>query len=149
MQPLPLKVDLAPEKVAFGVKLLHDRMLSGDDTLNCAFCHDLTRGCTDQAKVATGIRGQQGAFSKLYPEEGLTQSTVTHAIAVFEKSLVTPNSRFDRYLRGEQDVLTANEKAGYDLFKTNCFLSLRSGARRHPLKKWASSRIILNCATAN
>lgn len=178
VQPLPLTVDLDPEKVALGDKLFHDRMLSGDDTLNCAFCHDLTRGGTDQARVATGIRGQQGpinsptvynamyniaqfwdgrakdlqeqaagpvanhvemgaewnkvieklnnvkhyrdAFAKLYPEQGLTQSTVTHAIAVFEESLVTPNSRFDRYLRGEQDVLTANEKAGYDLFKMNC-----------------------------
>ena len=178
VQALPLKVYLDPAKVALGDKLFHDRLLSGDNTLNCASCHDLTRGGTDQASVATGIRGQQGpinsptvynamyniaqfwdgrakdlheqaagpvanpmemgaqwddvveklkkvseyqdAFAKLYPEQGLTKTTVTDAIAVFEESLVTPNSRFDQYLRGKQDALTEDEKAGYDLFKANC-----------------------------
>jgi cytochrome c peroxidase len=178
VQALPEKISLDAEKVALGDKLFHDRLLSGDDTLNCASCHDLTRGGTDQARVATGIRGQQGpinsptvynamyniaqfwdgrakdlqeqaagpvanpiemgaqwdavveklkkvsdyqdAFAKLYPNQGLTKTTVTDAIAVFEESLVTPNARFDQYLRGKQDILTADEKAGYDLFKANC-----------------------------
>ena len=62
----------------------------------------------------------QNAFAKLYSEQGLTKTTVTDAIAVFEESLVTPNSRFDQYLRGKQDILTADEKAGYGLFKANC-----------------------------
>jgi len=60
------------------------------------------------------------AFSKLYPEQGLTKTTVTDAIAVFEKSLITPNSRFDQYLRGNQTALNHDEKAGYQLFKNNC-----------------------------
>jgi cytochrome c peroxidase len=63
VHPLPLTVDLDPEKVALGDKLFHDRMLSGDDTLNCAFCHDLARGGTDQARVAIGIRGQEGPIN--------------------------------------------------------------------------------------
>jgi cytochrome c peroxidase len=54
--PLPLAVDLDQDKVALGNKLFHERLLSGDDTLNCESCHDLTRGGTDQAKVSTGIR---------------------------------------------------------------------------------------------
>lgn len=56
IQPLPLMVQLDQAKVALGNKLFHDRLLSGYNTLNCASCHDLTRGGTDQAKVATGIR---------------------------------------------------------------------------------------------
>jgi cytochrome c peroxidase len=40
-----------------------------------------------------------------------------NAIADFERSLLTPNSRFDRFLRGERDVLTAREQDGYRLFK--------------------------------
>jgi len=178
VQPLPLTVSLDNEKVALGNKLFHDRRLSGDDTLNCASCHDLTRGGTDQAKVATGIRGQRGpinsptvydamyniaqfwdgrakdlqeqaagpvanpvemgakwdevaeklkqvpeyqeAFAKLYPEQGLTKTTVTHAIAVFEESLVAGNSRFDQYLRGNTAILSNDEKQGYQLFKANC-----------------------------
>lgn len=56
-------------------------------------------------------------FSKVYPQEGITQNSITDAIAEFEKTLVTPNSRFDRYLKGDASVLTADEKAGYELFK--------------------------------
>jgi len=62
----------------------------------------------------------QDSFKKLYPSEGITKTTVTQAIAVFEESLLTPNSRFDQYLRGNQDVLTAKEKEGYQLFKQSC-----------------------------
>lgn len=46
---------------------------------------------------------------------------VTEAIAEFEKTLVTPNSRFDQYLLGDSDALNAQEKAGLKLFKeTGC-----------------------------
>jgi cytochrome c peroxidase len=47
---------------------------------------------------------------------GLTPANVLDALASFERSLLTPNSRFDRYLRGEQHALTAPEQQGYRLF---------------------------------
>ncbi len=56
------------------------------------------------------------AFSSLYPE-GVTIHTIKDAIATFESSLSTPDSRFDRFLRGEPNVLSAEEMKGYDLFK--------------------------------
>lgn len=62
----------------------------------------------------------QEVFSQLYPDKGLNKETVTDAIAIFEKSLLTPNSRFDQYLRGKNDALSSNEKEGYLLFKQNC-----------------------------
>lgn len=40
------------------------------------------------------------------------------ALASFERSLITPNSRFDRYLRGERSALTTTEQRGYELFKS-------------------------------
>lgn len=59
-------------------------------------------------------------FAALYPEE-ITEYTITDAIAEFEKTLLTPNSRFDRYLKGEKEALTADEAEGYRLFKKyNC-----------------------------
>lgn len=43
------------------------------------------------------------------------------AIAEFEKSLITPNSRFDKYLRGDNSAINAQEKQGFTLFKKyNC-----------------------------
>jgi cytochrome c peroxidase len=53
----------------------------------------------------------------VYPE-GITKETICDAIAAFEHTLLTPNSRFDRYLKGDEAALTADEKKGYELFKT-------------------------------
>lgn len=56
------------------------------------------------------------SFTVAYPQ-GLSQATITDAIAEFEKTLVTPNSAFDRYLKGDEQAMTAEQVAGYDLFK--------------------------------
>lgn len=59
-----------------------------------------------------------GEFAALYPE-GITEASITDAIAEFEKTLLTPNCAFDRYLKGDKKALTADEIKGYELFKTN------------------------------
>ena len=177
VQPLPMSIDLDPDKVALGDKLYHDPRLSGDDTISCASCHDLAKGGTDQAKSSTGIGGQVGpinspttlnsgffvrqfwdgraatleeqaagpvhnplemgsnweevipklnedkeyveAFKALYGDEGITGDAIVDAIATFERSLITPNSRFDQYLRGDNEALTAEEKEGWEIFKAS------------------------------
>jgi len=55
-------------------------------------------------------------FDKLYAN-GISANSIRNAIVTFERSLMTINSRFDRYLRGETDAINANEKKGYRLFK--------------------------------
>ena len=55
-------------------------------------------------------------FKKAYPD-GWSQANITNAIECFEKTLLTPNSRFDKYLRGDDDALTEEEEDGYELFK--------------------------------
>jgi len=42
---------------------------------------------------------------------------VLDALATFQRSLLTPDARFDRYLRGEHDAITPEEARGYQLFK--------------------------------
>ena len=42
---------------------------------------------------------------------------VLDALATFQRSLITPDARFDRYLRGERDAITPEEERGYQLFK--------------------------------
>lgn len=56
------------------------------------------------------------AFNEVYPD-GLSEKNITNAIQEFEKTLLTPNSRFDRYLKGQKDAITTDEIAGYELFK--------------------------------
>jgi cytochrome c peroxidase len=52
---------------------------------------------------------------------------VTTAIAEFEKTLKTPDSRFDQWLLGKQDALTADELAGYKLFKESGCVACHNG----------------------
>ncbi len=54
-------------------------------------------------------------FEAVYPE-GFTDKAITNAIAEFERTLVTPNSKFDKYLKGDEAALAADEKHGYDVF---------------------------------
>lgn len=55
------------------------------------------------------------SFALAYPA-GLSPEAIRHALAEFERSLPAP-SRFDRWLLGDDSALTANELAGYRLFK--------------------------------
>ena len=56
-------------------------------------------------------------FKQVFGKGKISIEEVTLAIAEFEKTLVTPNSRFDQWLLGKADALNADEKAGYKLFK--------------------------------
>ena len=56
------------------------------------------------------------SFKAVYPE-GISEATITDAIEHFERTLITPNSRFDKWLRGDDAAITAEEFEGYELFK--------------------------------
>ena len=55
-------------------------------------------------------------FKDIYPD-GLQPKNVQDGISTFERSLVTPNARFDKYLRGDKSAISADELKGYELFK--------------------------------
>ena len=55
-------------------------------------------------------------FLAVYPD-GITEANITNAIEEFERTLITPDSRFDKWLRGDDSAITADELAGYELFK--------------------------------
>jgi len=57
-------------------------------------------------------------FKKAFPEDAspVTFDNITKAIEAFEATLITPASRFDQFLEGNADALTAQEKNGLSLF---------------------------------
>jgi len=56
-------------------------------------------------------------FKEIYLT-ALQAQNIQDAIATFERSLITPNARFDKYLRGDKNALTSDELKGYHLFKS-------------------------------
>jgi cytochrome c peroxidase len=71
------------------------------------------------AKLAQD-KAMVAAFDELY-SDGITEANITNAIEEFERTLVTPNSAFDKWLMGDNEALTAEELRGYELFKEyNC-----------------------------
>ena len=66
-------------------------------------------------------------FKNVYPE-GYTGESITDAIAEFERTLITPDSRFDLYLKGDKTALTAEEIDGYELFKQQDCATCHTGS---------------------
>ena len=71
--------------------------------------------------------GYPAMFEAIY-SDGINRKNVKNAIAEFVKSLITPNSRFDQWLRGDDGAITAYEKKGYELFKDYGCVSCHQGA---------------------
>lgn len=65
-------------------------------------------------------------FRELYPE-GLQSETVKRALATFERSLLTPESPFDRWLCGDDAALGASQLRGYALFTQYGCVSCHQG----------------------
>lgn len=63
-----------------------------------------------------GVRGYAEAFARAYPGEGLTRETIAKALAAFERSLVSNDSPFDRWVRGDRRAMTEAQVRGFRIF---------------------------------
>ena len=86
-----------------------------------AFTHTLA------INVLQSIPAYVGEFKKAFGSETVDIEKVTKAIAAFEETLVTPNSRFDKWLKGDKKALSKNELAGYQLFKDSGCVACHNG----------------------
>jgi cytochrome c peroxidase len=61
-------------------------------------------------------------FEAAYPGEGVTKEGIGKAIASFERSVVSTDSAFDRWLKGVDTAMSDSAKRGFELFKgkANC-----------------------------
>ena len=87
-----------------------------------AFTHELA------VEMLNTIPGYQAAFKQVFNKDKINIDQVTDAIAAFEETLVTPNSRFDQWLKGNQTALTKTELEGYKLFKESGCVACHNGA---------------------
>jgi cytochrome c peroxidase len=77
----------------------------------------------EYVKWFSEVYGAEG----MYEDEILTIDQVTDAIAAFEETLTTPNSRFDYWLKGYDEQISKIEKEGYDLFKDKGCIACHNG----------------------
>jgi cytochrome c peroxidase len=75
------------------------------------FTHELAVG------VLQSIPEYRTRFKQLFNNDKINIGMVTDAIAAFEETLVTPGSRFDKWLKGDKQAINQTELEGYKLFK--------------------------------
>ncbi len=86
-----------------------------------AFTHELA------VEVLQSIPGYVVEFQQVFGTDKIDIDQVTKAIATFEETLVTPNSRFDQWLLGDENALNSDELAGYQLFKESGCVACHNG----------------------
>jgi parallel beta-helix repeat protein len=71
----------------------------------------------------SAIEAYQSAFESLFPD-GITQANIASALATFQRTLISDQSAFDRYVQGEFEALTPQQRRGLGVFRsagTRCF----------------------------
>lgn len=65
------------------------------------------------------IKGYKKLFKEAYPKSGgdITKEYLAKAIASFERTIVSSESPFDRYIKGDQKAISKGAKEGFELFK--------------------------------
>lgn len=76
----------------------------------------------DLIKTLNEIPEYQQMFAAAYPKDGITIDTIAKAIAVFERTIVSTESPFDRWLKGNKKAMDESAQRGFALFKgkANC-----------------------------
>lgn len=89
----------------------------------------LEMGSTHELAVSIlqTIPGYVQEFKDVYGVDEISITEVTSALAAFEETLVTPNSRFDQWLSGKDDAITDQELNGYLLFKNSGCVACHNG----------------------
>ncbi len=70
------------------------------------------------------IQGYKELFAKAYPESKgvITKEYLAKAIASFERTVISPEAPFDKYIKGDKNAISAEAKKGFELFqgKAHC-----------------------------
>lgn len=68
--------------------------------------------------VVQDIDGYRELFARGYPGEPIGKATVAKALANFERTLVSGQSPFDRWIAGDESAISGEAKTGFDVFNT-------------------------------
>lgn len=77
---------------------------------------EMNSGWPDIIEKLSSDESYISMFSGVY-SDGITESNIKNALVTFEQSLLTIDSPFDRYLRGDIAAISNNAILGYEKFK--------------------------------
>lgn len=115
--------------MAFNFRLSWD---GRDESLESQFrgpLHNPVVMGTNWDEVVDKLKADPGyvtSFKDIY-NESPNAKNISEAVAAFERSLITPNAKFDRYLRGDKAAISADELRGYQLFKNYGCIACHQG----------------------
>ena len=67
-------------------------------------------------KRLSALEGYKQAFVRAFPKEGLTEQSILKAIATFERTTVSGDTPFDRWVRGDAKAIPDSAVRGFALF---------------------------------
>jgi cytochrome c peroxidase len=74
-------------------------------------------GTIEEAVRRIGAMGAyQTAFKKVFGDEGVSARTIPLAIATYERSIVSGEAPFDRWIAGDETAISVEAKRGFDQF---------------------------------
>lgn len=81
----------------------------------------------------------QEKFSEAFPDDAdpINKGNLAQALASFQRTLNTPNSPFDRYLRGDMNAIDDQEKRGMQAFVDTGCIACHSGPALTDSNFWA------------
>ena len=74
------------------------------------------------------IPGYKPYFDKAFGENSMTVENAAKAVAAFERTLITPNSAYDKYVKGDKSALNEQQVRGMNKFASAGCTSCHSGA---------------------
>lgn len=104
-------------------------------------------------KRLKAIPGYKVHFKKAFKSSKITIDRVAKAIAAYERTLITPNSPFDRFIKGDKTAMSKKAQKGFETFKkvgcTTCHNGVAFAGPKlaegtgffmkfptHPIAKW-------------
>jgi cytochrome c peroxidase len=74
------------------------------------------------------IPGYKAYFEQAFGKDSMTVDNAAKAVAAFERTLITPNSPYDKYVKGDKKAMTAEQVRGMETFAAAGCTSCHSGA---------------------
>jgi cytochrome c peroxidase len=87
---------------------------------------DAEMGMTEQIVLKTikSIDGYRQFFSKVFPENGISLDNIAKAISAYERTIVSPDAPFDKWIKGDETALSEAEKRGFVIYNTKAQCSV-------------------------